>query len=228
MTPEAFFPEPGNRKTNASLHVCAWPVKPFLDFFTMLRKVILLNLVLLLSLSLHCTEEKETTITLYGGAPSGLIIRSEPSTSGEKLGLIKYGDPVTVLEQKEEILTIQDKKGKWTRIGYGNVQGWVFGGFLLANPPAQEAKKDEKDQGNHPTVTSLQAGDVGCYVDLKYPDGKTETWYANFDVCDEPVLNKKVKFTRGKGNVLADSCEGDPECQDTKEVDMIETITAVK
>ncbi|MBR33207.1 MAG: hypothetical protein CMN77_18050 [Spirochaetaceae bacterium] len=186
------------------------------------RIAALATITLLITFTLECTPE-EKAITLYGGAPSGLIIRSEPNTTGEKLGLIKHGDPVEVLEQKEPSLTIQGKSGKWTRVRYESVEGWVFGGFLLANPPQKAEEKKE-----YPTVTSLDAGDSGCYVTLAYPGGKVETWYAYFDICDAPILNKKITFTHEKGNVLADSCQGDPECPDTKEVELINKVTVVK
>ncbi|MEQ8352696.1 MAG: SH3 domain-containing protein [Leptospiraceae bacterium] len=188
----------------------------------MIRNALLMAAAIMLSLTVSC-ETEDSAITLYGGAPSGLVIRSEPTTTGEKLGLLEFGEPAEVVEQKEESLTIQGKTGKWTKIRQGSVEGWVFGGFLLANPPEQ--KKGQKDL---PTVTSLQSGDVGCYVELTYPDGKTETWLGYFDVCEESILNKKIKFTIKKGQVMADSCMGDPECPDTEEADLISTVTVVE
>lgn len=214
------------KKGSTCESVSAWPGDGSMNSSAMNRIAALAIMTLLISFTLECTPEEKAT--LYGGAPSGLIIRSEPTTTGEKLGSIKLGDPVEVLEQKDPSITIQGKTGKWTRVLHNSVEGWVFGGFLLANPPQKEEKKDEKKDKELPTVTSLEAGDSGCYVELTYPGGKVEAWYAYFDICDSPILNKKVTFTHEKGNVLADSCMGDPECPDMKEVDLINKVTVVE
>lgn len=190
----------------------------------MKTRIVSATLIGILLLGSACKEEKTETITLYGGAPSGLIIRNKPDTSGDRVGIIPLGTAVQVLEQKEPAVTIQGKSGRWTRVKLDKVEGWVFGGFLLANPPS----KTESADSNAPTVTGLESGDVACYVTLDYGNGKTEMKTAAFDICDQPIKGKKITFKMEKGQVLADSCQGDPECSETKTVDLITSVTVVK
>ena len=185
-------------------------------------------LLVALLASFSCSDEKsDNGILMYGGAPSGLIIREKPSTDGVRKGIVPFGMQVEVLEQQEQNLTIQGKSGRWSRIRYQGTEGWVFGGFLLANAPAREADKAE-DTSKAPTVTSLQLGDHACYVTLKFADGKEQDWPASFDICELPLLNKKVIYKTEKSSMAADSCEGDPECTETQEVEMITSMKAAQ
>ena len=187
--------------------------------------------VILLVGLVYCSEEKsDNRILMYGGAPSGLIIREKPSTDGVRKGIIPFGMQVEVLEQQEQNMTIQGKSGRWSRIRYQGTEGWVFGGFLLANAPvrAEDDQNKKADAAKAPTVTSLQMGDHACYVTLKFADGKEQDWPASFDMCDLPLLNKKVIYKTEKSSMAADSCEGDPECTETQEVEMITSMKAAQ
>ncbi|TFG60549.1 MAG: hypothetical protein E4H36_11915 [Spirochaetales bacterium] len=62
--------------------------------------------------------------------PDGLNMRDAPSTQGKVLALIPGGTAVTMLEEKGDTFTIQGATGKWTKVQWKDMQGWVFGGFL--------------------------------------------------------------------------------------------------
>lgn len=84
--------------------------------------------------------QAETPTYAYTTAKSGLVIRSSPSLSGDKVGKISYGNKVQVYEKSGETMTIGGKSGKWTRIDTylpsGYTKGWVFGGFLSDKRPS--------------------------------------------------------------------------------------------
>ncbi|MCB1169507.1 MAG: SH3 domain-containing protein [Leptospiraceae bacterium] len=87
--------------------------------------------------------EGEKGISMYAAAQSGLIIRSEPTTESAKLGLIPYGSSLTVLEQAGDTTTILGRQGRWSKVEFQGIQGWVFGGFLSANAPPKLVKEDK-------------------------------------------------------------------------------------
>jgi len=68
------------------------------------------------------------------------------------------------------------------------------------------------------TVTSVQNGDVSCYLALTHADGSEMTYPASFEVCNDSFVGKHVTLEMGLGTVMGDSCEGDPECDDSVEI----------
>jgi len=71
-------------------------------------------------------------------------------------------------------------------------------------------------------VTGLQAGDVACYVSLKDDRGAAFEELADFSICEQDSLvGKRVKLTYALAKVLADACQGDPACKDTKTVALV-------
>ena len=68
-------------------------------------------------------------------------------------------------------------------------------------------------------VTDMESGDVSCYLTVRTDGGATETVQADYSVCDSNViLDRRVQIEYVEGDVLAASCEGDPECLDTETV----------
>lgn len=79
-------------------------------------------------------------------------------------------------------------------------------------------------------LNAAQAGDVACYLTLTTDDGPQELM-ATFDVCPEPdtehpLVGQTVTVTFERGSVMAASCEGNPDCPDSEEVDLVNSITA--
>ena len=68
-------------------------------------------------------------------------------------------------------------------------------------------------------VTDMESGDVSCYLTVRTDDGVTATVHADYSVCDSnAIVDRRVQIEYVEGDVLADSCEGDPECLDTETV----------
>jgi len=80
------------------------------------------------------------------------------------------------------------------------------------------------------TVTGLESGDVACYIDLVDEQGKEFYEMGDFNFCEiQNLIGKKVKLSYEKAEVLADSCEGNPDCEETKTewlISNMETLTA--
>ncbi|MEQ9365810.1 MAG: SH3 domain-containing protein [Leptospirales bacterium] len=180
-----------------------------------LKSALLISGLALTALFYINCDEGASGISMYASAKSGLIVRSAPSTGSEKLGLIPYRGEVTVLDQGESEETIAGKTGRWAKIDHNGQEAWVFGGFLTAGQPDKAAKA--------PLVKGLSAGDVACYVELDYGD-RQETVMAGFEICEQPLVGKRVTFKTRKERVMAASCEGDPECGESETVDLIVSV----
>lgn len=73
-------------------------------------------------------------------------------------------------------------------------------------------------------VTGLEAGDVACYVSLKDDRGVAFQELADFSICEQDSLvGKRVKLTYELAKVMADACQGDPACKDSKTVALVTT-----
>lgn len=71
-------------------------------------------------------------------------------------------------------------------------------------------------------VLSLEAGDVACYITLRDDRGKQFQEYAEFDLCEiDGLVGKRVVLTYTVGEIMADECEGDPECEYTRTVALV-------
>lgn len=101
---------------------------------------------------------------------------------------------------------------------------FVLGLFLLVSVSAEATTAGKKTVG---TVKSLSQGDVACYVDLVDENNQGFSEMADFDICglESKIKGKKVKLTYTAQNVMADSCQGNPECKDSKTVQLITSVT---
>ena len=81
------------------------------------------------------------------------------------------------------------------------------------------------------TLKELQNGDRACYVVVEV-DGADQSIEGDFELCPgasqdaSGLIGQRVTWTTKKANVQAASCQGDPDCADSDEVDLIVTITA--
>ena len=82
------------------------------------------------------------------------------------------------------------------------------------------------------TVKSITDGDAGCYYELKDAKGATFTETAVFDLCDPKkkriYRGKKVSLTYKIEKVMADDCEGNPDCKRHKHDAIIKQIKIIK
>jgi hypothetical protein len=78
------------------------------------------------------------------------------------------------------------------------------------------------------TFVSVEQGDVACYVTVRDDAGVEATYPGSFELCAEggaPAPGTRVTLTWGRATLLAASCEGNPDCADHEEADIVETIT---
>jgi hypothetical protein len=92
-------------------------------------------------------------------------------------------------------------------------------------PTVKVGKETKKTVG---TITELQAGDVACYITLKDDQGAEFTELGDFEVCEnQSLVGKRVTLTYELGNVMADECEGNPDCTKSKTVALVKTARPV-
>ena len=113
--------------------------------------------MLLLAMGLFCglmavfgsdgKKDKENGITfpktMYVNDKKGLNRRSEPAADSIKIGAYVYGEKIQVLERSSAPVTIGGITDYWYKTNANVTLGgkvykhsWVFGGYLLENPPA--------------------------------------------------------------------------------------------
>lgn len=82
------------------------------------------------------------------------------------------------------------------------------------------------------TLRRLVTGDRACYVDLQPADAEIETRLADFGVCAqaevEDLVGQPVQVEVGEADVMAASCEGDPECTDFETVELVTRLFAAE
>lgn len=172
--------------------------------------------------ALACGETKPAGTEKFSTAQSGLIVRKGPSATAEKLGMISYGTAVKVLGEGDKEETIAGKTGRWERISFKGAEAWVFGGFLSSTKPAPRAADRTA------TVISLENADTACNVEMEFEKGAREIWPADFSICEKLSKGKRFRFKTEKSKVIAASCQGDPECKESEEVDLIVSVEIVK
>lgn len=68
-------------------------------------------------------------------AKSGLIVRDEPSRSGERIAKLPYLSEVKIMEVTDQQAEIEDggslKKGNWVKIAFGQGSNQVKGGYVF-------------------------------------------------------------------------------------------------
>lgn len=68
-------------------------------------------------------------------------------------------------------------------------------------------------------VTDMESGDIACYLTVRTDGGAEEEVHADYSVCDSnEIIDRRVQIEYVEGDVLAPSCEGDPECLETETV----------
>lgn len=64
------------------------------------------------------------------------------------------------------------------------------------------------------TVTSLQSGDIACYITLKDDKGATFREMADFEICEQrSLVNRRVALTYAQRRVQSPECQGDESCK---------------
>lgn len=128
-------------------------------------------------------------------SPEGLNMRDAPSITGKVLVLIPDGAEVTVLEETGAVQTIQDAAGRWTRVEWNGLQGWVFGGFLVKEITfmriyAETIYEFDFIQKTHDEGYILSGFGSDRQTIVKMDRNGSEQWRANFP---EFYINSKIQ-----------------------------------
>lgn len=77
-------------------------------------------------------------------------------------------------------------------------------------------------------LRAAETGDVACYLNLEDRSGAPFTEMANFEVCETApkLIGQEVKLDYAQGTVLADSCQGNPDCQKSQPAILVSKLTA--
>jgi len=123
----------------------------------------------------------------YVKAENGLIIRSSPDKTSERIGKLEYGTRVKIIQDTDLELNIKDGEesisGNWTEIEEigGNQKGFVFSGYLTLKELSKRIKIrfqeltlqmdleawDEKEE-----LKKIQGNNVQVYLELgETPEG---------------------------------------------------------
>jgi hypothetical protein len=80
------------------------------------------------------------------------------------------------------------------------------------------------------TVTATNSGDVACYLTLKDDRGVVFEEMAKFEICDQkpPLKGKRVTLTYTLQSVMADECQGNPDCKKTRTVALVNTARIIE
>jgi len=73
------------------------------------------------------------------------------------------------------------------------------------------------------TIRGLVAGDVACYVTVSDAAGRSREEMASFDLCEREreLVGRRVRLRHERAKVLAESCQGNPDCTETRTVQLV-------
>jgi hypothetical protein len=90
-----------------------------------------------------------------------------------------------------------------------------------------------KGEGLEATLVSLEAGDSACYVKLRESSGTETTYPGAPELCPgggqdaSALVGKMIRAKVGKQQIPADSCQGNPACQDKQTVDFVQMMKGI-
>ena len=89
----------------------------------------------LANLLVDCNSVKESKQTqiLFVSAQSGLYLRSKPNNYSQKLALIPFQTKLEILSETPDFVQIDEFYSNWKKVSYENLEGYVFGGYLVEN-----------------------------------------------------------------------------------------------
>ncbi|TGM56958.1 SH3 domain-containing protein [Leptospira vanthielii] len=136
-----------------------------------------------------------------------LNARKTPTLDGEKVGKLKLGDEVKVLERSEKDTEIDGLSAYWYRIQSKEITGWVFGGYLSITKVESRDVMIAAVQGNFVfcklpdrmecSNTIEFDGESFVYREFNQYSGISEKLEGVFDVySDHLVLDTKFRFVR--------------------------------
>lgn len=85
----------------------------------------------------HVKDGTELTVI----AERGLILRETPSTDGQRITTIPYGEQVKTIESTSKRETIDGRPGQWLKVSYSEKKGYSFDSYL--RPRLERGAADE-------------------------------------------------------------------------------------
>jgi len=98
-------------------------------------------------------------------------------------------------------------------------------------PPAAEPYSASAGDTNVYTFVSVEQADTACYVTVHDAGGAEKTYPGEFDLCTHdpiPAVGARVRIEWGTATILAASCEGNPDCPDSDEVQIVQKLVAAE
>jgi hypothetical protein len=91
-------------------------------------------------------------------------------------------------------------------------------------PTLTVGKERKMTQGK---LLSAESGDVACYLQLEDLDGEPFSEMAEFEVCEaaDALIGRDLQLGYRLGSVMAQSCQGNPDCTDSDEVALVISLT---
>lgn len=140
---------------------------------------------------MHCHEQAgnapgifEVSV-LYGSSDAG-ILRTDPTTYGFEIGIVKKGESVKVLNRTDRKVRIGKSDDYWYFVKKeNNLKGWVYGSALSRIPTGQT---EEIIEG--PDMVVVQANLPGIWWELNQ-DGSTG--YRRIEFIPEGTIEKNNK-----------------------------------
>lgn len=80
---------------------------------------------------------KAPAVAGFVAAPSGVNLRDAPSAKGKALKKLPDATPLAVLSRDGDQVEIEGKKAPWFRVKAGDLEGYVFGGFVQIASPGE-------------------------------------------------------------------------------------------
>jgi hypothetical protein len=77
-------------------------------------------------------------------------------------------------------------------------------------------------------IRDLNLGDRACYVTVESATGTIGELMAVMELCvRDELIGQSVRFEYELGPVTAESCQGDPECDDSEMVQLVVDVAAL-
>lgn len=103
---------------------------------------------------------KAPAVTGTVTAPSGINLRETPSTKGNALKKLPDAAELTVLSTDGEPVEIEGKKAPWFKVKTGDLEGYVFGGFVRIASPSAAGSWTYAEMGNDGIMREEAVDDV--------------------------------------------------------------------
>lgn len=102
------------------------------------------------------------------------------------------------------------------------MRGWYVAAWMLIGAGAAMAQPAAKGP-ERGTLVSAQAGDVACYLQIRDDEGRSQSWMADFTLCEGsgPRIGRRFALTWRRDSVQHPSCQGNPDCRRSQQVMLI-------